>query len=114
MAKRVLEVSEETYQKIKEQLDKEDVKDISALDELVGGNYFFRAVTYHLVGKVTRKIGNIVKLEEASWIPDSGRFMQFIKNGTINECEPVGVVYLNLDSVVDFYPWVHELPKDQK
>ena len=82
--------------------------------ELVGNSYFFRTVTYHLVGKVVAQFGNMIELEDASWVADSGRFMQAIKDGKINEVEPVGRAYLNLKSVTDFFPWTHALPTEQK
>ncbi|MDI6808505.1 MAG: hypothetical protein QME66_05920 [Candidatus Eisenbacteria bacterium] len=83
--------------------------------DLIGNSYFFRTVTYHLIGKVVAQHpNNIIELADASWIADSGRFMQAIKDGVLNEVEPVGVAYLNLKSVTDFFPWVHPLPSMQK
>jgi hypothetical protein len=83
--------------------------------KLVGNAYFFRTVTYHLVGKVVAEHpNNILELDGASWVADSGRFMQAIKNGSLNEVEPVGKAYINLKSVTDFFPWVHPLPTEQK
>ncbi len=112
--KRTLEVSEETYQKIKEQLLEDEKIDISSLEELVGKNWFFRTVTYHMVGKAVKIIGKFIVLEHASWIADSGRFMNCIKDGALNEVEPVGIAFINLDTVTDFFPWKHNLPKEQK
>lgn len=111
---RTIELSEETYQKIKDQLQDEEKIDISSLDDLVGGKWFFRTVTYHMVGKVERLIGKWVKLTGASWVADSGRFMDAIKKGELEEVEPVGECFVNLDTVTDFFPWLHKLPKDQK
>ena len=111
--KRTLEVSEETYQKIKEQLGEESFKEIQSLQDMVGEKYFFRTVTYHLTGRVKRIIGSIVELENAAWIADSGRFMQAIKNGELKEVEPVGKAYININSVTDFFPWKHKLPEQQ-
>ena len=83
--------------------------------KLVGNSYFFRTVTYHLVGRVVAEhSNNIVELDQASWVADSGRFMGAIKSGTLNEVEPVGKAYINLKSVTDFFPWVHPLPTEQK
>ena len=79
-----------------------------------GKSYFFRTVTYHLVGKVKTIKDNFVHLTDAAWIADSGRFMNAIKEGKLNEVEPVGDAFLNLDSVTDAFPWVHPLPKEQK
>lgn len=80
----------------------------------IGKSYFFRTVTFHLVGQVAEIKGNWVRLEEASWIPDSGRFMQAIKDGALGEIEPVGVAFLNVDTVTDAFPWNHKLPDRQK
>ena len=111
---RTIEVSDETYGKIKEQLGEESFKNIDSLQDMVGEKYFFRTVTYHLTGRVTKIIGSIVELENAAWIADSGRFMQAIKEGILNEVEPVGKAYLNINSVTDFFPWKHKLPESQK
>lgn len=80
----------------------------------IGKAYFFRTVTYHTIGKVVKVNGNFIQLENASWIADSGRFMQAIKDGVLNEVEPVGESNINLDTVVDFFPWKHALPTVQK
>lgn len=111
---KTIEISEETYEKIKDQLLEDEHKDISELDDLIGGKFFFRTVTYHMTGLVIKRIGNILKLENAAWIADSGRFMDCIKSGELNEVEPVGYAYLNLSTVVDFFEWKHDLPKKQK
>ena len=76
--------------------------------------YFFRTVTFYLVGRVVQQENNFVELADASWVADTGRFMNAIKNGTLCEVEPVGTAFINLDSVVDFFPWVHALPDKQK
>ena len=111
---KVIKVSEETYEKIKEQLGEDEKIDISSLDDLVGKKWFFRTVTYHLMGKVVKRMGNFLQLEKASWVADSGRFMNFIKNGDLNEVEPVGTAFINMSTVTDFFPWKHDLPKNQK
>jgi len=110
---RTLEVSDETYEKIKEQLGEESFKEIQSLKDMVGEKYFFRTVTYHLTGRVKKVIGNILELENAAWIADSGRFMQAIKKGELKEVEPVGRAYINIQSVTDFFPWKHRLPEKQ-
>jgi len=67
-----------------------------------------------MTGKVKKVIGQILELEDAAWIADSGRFMQAIVDGKLNEVEPVGTAFLNLATCVDFFPWKHDLPKTQK
>ena len=109
-----IEISEETYEKIKDQLTEEESICLVNYDEMIGGKSFFRTVTYHLVGKVVGRMGDFLWLENASWVADSGRFMQAIKNGQLKEVEPVGSCGVNLKAVTDFFPWKHPLPKEQK
>lgn len=111
---KTINVSDETYLKIKDQLKSEESVDISAIEEMVGKAYFFRTVTYHLTGRVKRVIGNFLVLEDAAWVADSGRFMQAIKNGELKEVEPVGDAIINLSAVTDMFPWQHPLPDKQK
>ena len=110
---RTIEISDETFEKIKKQLGEDSYKDITSLSDMVGEKFFFRTVTYHLTGKVKKVIGSILELENAAWIADSGRFMTAIKEGKLNEVEPVGRAFININSVVDFFPWKHELPNKQ-
>ena len=111
---RTLEISEETYEKIREQLTEEEKIDISEYEDLVGESYFIRTVTYHLVGKVEKIVGKFLALKDASWVADSGRFMDAIKKGTLNEVEPVGIAFVNIEAITDFFPWKHKLPTEQK
>ena len=111
---RTIEVSEETYEMIKDQLSKDEVVNITCYDDMIGSCWFLRAVTYHLVGKVVGRMGSFLKLTDASWVADSGRFMQAIKRGKLKEVEPVGIAFINMNTVTDFFPWKHALPKEQK
>lgn len=107
-----VEVSDEQY----EAFLSEARKEINNYEDFVDGKYFFRTVTYFMVGKVKKIVGRFAYLEEASFIADTGRFSDFIKDGLqqATEVEPVGQQFVNLDTVVDFFPWIHELPKKQK
>ena len=111
---KTITISDETYESIKDQLSEDEQKEINSYEDLVGGKFFFRTVTYHLVGKVKKMVGRFAYLEDASWIADSGRFMDAIKEGKLNEVEPVGAAFVNIDTVVDFFPWKHRLPTEQK
>lgn len=86
----------------------------SGLPFEIGKSYFIRTVTYHLVGKVTAIKSGFLVLQEASWIADSGRFTQAIKNGTLSEIEPVGDAVINVSAITDAFPWWHTLPTVQK
>lgn len=54
------------------------------LAALIGTCLFIRTVTYHLIGRVTEIKDGFISLEEASWIADSGRFHNAIKEGTLS------------------------------
>ena len=107
-------MSEETFEKIKDQLLDDERQEINDLKDLIGKKFFFRTVTYHLTGKVEKVIGQIIELSDAAWIADSGRFMNAIKKGKLNEVEPVGQAFVNFNTVTDFFPWRHPLPMEQK
>ena len=111
---KTIEISEETFEKLKDQLLADGGREINNYEDLVGGKFYFRTVTYHSVGEVKKIVGRFVFLKTASWVADSGRFMNAIKDGELAEVEPVGDAFLNLDTVVDFFPWKHTLPTKQK
>ncbi|MFZ5365419.1 MAG: hypothetical protein ACOZBH_04470 [Patescibacteria group bacterium] len=112
---KTIEVSNETFELIKDQLGDDFTDD--SFDELVGKKVFMRTVTYHMLGEVKKKVGNFLLLKDASWVADSKRFSDFIKKGVQDETpeiEPVGEVMVNMDSVVDLYIWKHKLPTKQQ
>lgn len=87
---------------------------IKNLKDLVGKKVFIRTVTYHMVGKVEGIEDGFAFLSDASWVADSGRFSNAIKEGKLNEVEPVGPAIVSLSATVDMFEWTHDLPKDQK
>ena len=107
---KTVEVSDEQYSALLEEVRKE----INDYQDLVGEKWFFRTVTYHCVGEVKKIVGRFAHLKTASWIADSGKFSTAIKDGTLSEIEFVGEMFVNLDTVVDFFPWTHSLPKTTK
>lgn len=80
----------------------------------IGKSYFIRTVTLYQVGRVVAVSGQFVKLEDASWIADTGRFADALKTGNFSEIEPVGESYINLTSIIDAFPFDHKLPTSQK
>jgi hypothetical protein len=111
---KTIEISDELAEALSAELCEGGATDISALSDFVGKKLFIRTVTYHLVGKVKAVNGNLIELADASWVANSGRFMQAIKDGTLSEVEPVGTCWVNANAVTDMFPWNHVLPKDQK
>ncbi len=115
MKKRTIEISEETYELIKDQLKEEEKIEINSLDDFIGKAFFFRTVTYHIIGKVERVLSHgLLELSQATWVADSGRFMNCIKDGEINEAEPIGQHWININSCTDIAPWKHSLKIEQK
>lgn len=79
-----------------------------------GNKVFIRTVTFHHVGEVVSVEDGFVKLKDASWVADSGRFHKAIGDGELNEVEYVGAAYVNVSTIVDVFPWGHELPTESR
>lgn len=81
----------------------------------VGEKVAIRTVTHYLTGKIKAITGKFLTLSDAAWIADTGRFMDFIEKGNVNEVEPVTTdIRVNSDTIVDCYFWLHALPRTQK
>ena len=80
----------------------------------IGEKYYIRTVTHHQTGRVKAIIGKFLILEQAAWIADSGRFMNAIIDGTLDEVEPVKEAIVNTDTIIDAFIWKHNLPQEQK
>ena len=86
----------------------------------VGEAYFFRTVTYHTLGRVKKIVGDVLVLEEASWVADSGRLNEFVNDGKVYESsnceiEPIEVeMYLHTSAICDSFKWKHKLPNKVK
>jgi len=111
---KTLTISDETFDLIRDQLKEKEKYEINQLEDLVGKKVFIRTVTYHLTGKIEAIVGYFFKLSNAAWIADSGRFMNAIKNGELDEVEPVGDAMVNINSITDMFPWKFDLPLEQK
>lgn len=111
---KTIQVSDETWEKIKDQVGADESSwEVSELEHFIGKKLFIRTVTYHLTGEVDKMVGRMFHLKKAAWIADSGRFMDAIKTGKLNEVEPVGECWVNIDTIVDIFPWKHNLPTEQ-
>lgn len=114
---RKIEISDETWDKIKDVVSAEDYTEteVSDMADFIGKKLFIRTVTYHLIGKVKKQVGKFLELEGAVWVADSGRFMNALRDGDLDEVEPTTVqTWVNVDSIVDMFVWKHALPKEQK
>ena len=81
----------------------------------IGKYYFIRTVTMIDVGRLVGVTHQELVLEEASWIADTGRFMQALEKIDFNEVEPFpsGKVIIGRGSVIDAVQ-INAIPKCQK
>ena len=81
-----------------------------------GTNYLIRTVTMIDIGQLVEVTDQELVLEKASWIADTGRFNEALKNGTLNEVEPFpdGLVIVGRGSIIDACEWNHALPRTVK
>lgn len=85
------------------------------LDGYIGKNVFVRTVTHHYTGRLAEADATFMRLEDAAWIADDGRFTDALAKGSLNEVEPYpGECLLTLGAVLDVCEWLHDLPRTQK
>ena len=70
---KTLEVSSETYEKIKDQLG-EDAKEISNLDDLIGETYLFQCARYIYHGTVKSVNSTYIELKNAGVVFETGNY----------------------------------------
>jgi hypothetical protein len=83
----------------------------------VGKNVIVRTVTMIYTGRLESVTDSDLILVDCSWIPDTDRFMQFVAEGKVKECEPYpdGLpVYINRGALLDMCELRRDLPRSQK
>ena len=83
----------------------------------VGKNVIVRTVTMIYTGKLESVTDTDLVLIDCSWIPETDRFMQFVANGSVKECEPYPdglLVYINRGALLDMCELKKDLPRSQK
>lgn len=76
-----------------------------------------RTVTMIYVGRLVAVGEHELTIIDASWIPETGRWQQFILDGAVNECEPYPprqLVLIGRGSILDVTAWASDLPSAQK
>lgn len=80
----------------------------------IGKSYMIRSVTHYYVGKLAEITDEEYVLENASWVADTGRFSDCLKEGNFSELEPfVDPVYVNRGGIIDKTLWNHDLPRER-
>lgn len=83
----------------------------------VGKNVIVRTVTMIYTGRLEQVTDSDLVLVDCSWIPETDRFMQFVAEGKVKECEPYpdGLpVYINRGALLDMCELRKDLPRSQK
>ena len=81
----------------------------------IGKSYFMRTVTMSLVGELKEINSDEILLKNCSWIADTGRFHDALRDGNFDEIEPfVNDVLVNRRSLIDCTRWMFDLPSEQK
>ena len=84
---------------------------------LLGKNVIVRTITMIYTGKLVEVTPQDLILVDCSWIPETDRYMQFVAEGKVKECEPYpdGLpVYIGQGTVLDKCELRKELPRIQK
>lgn len=84
---------------------------------VIGSSYFFQTITNYFTGRLVAVWERELVIESAAWIPECGRFSNFLVTGKPENCEPYPVaarVILSRESIVSITAWVHALPSVQK
>jgi hypothetical protein len=80
----------------------------------IGMSYFIRTVTHYYTGRLIAVYENELVLEDAAWIPDTGRYSDLFKTGKPAEVEPLDEpVIIGRKSIIDCNPWKLILPQEQ-
>jgi len=83
----------------------------------IGKNVIVRTVTMIYTGKLIEVTATDLILVDCSWIPETARFMQFVENGDVKQCEPYpsGLpVFINRGALLDVCELKKDLPRSQK
>jgi|TARA_R100000093_G_C1884402_1_gene55097 hypothetical protein len=83
----------------------------------IGKAYLIRTVTHIEIG-IVKEVGDTeLVLSDCSWIADTGRYHDAIKEGVdvLDEVEPyIDDVIVGRGSIIDATVWRHDLPRSQK
>jgi hypothetical protein len=83
----------------------------------IGKNYIVRTVTMIYTGKLVDVGPQEIVLIDAAWIPETDRFMQFVADCAVKECEPYPDgrrVIIGRGALVDAVVLEKDLPRSQR
>ena len=83
----------------------------------IGKNMIVRTVTMIYTGRLEDVTETDLILVDCSWIPETDRYMDFVAEGKVKECEPYSdglKVYINRGALLDMCELRKELPRSQR
>jgi len=83
----------------------------------VGKNVIVRTITMIYTGVLEQVTETDFILRQCAWIPETGRYAEFVEKGVVNECEPYPedlIVYINRGAYLDMCELKATLPRSQK
>ena len=104
----------ESLEKAKSKIGKVSLKDSSYV---IGENYLIRTVTMIYTGKLVKVYDKELVVIDASWIPETERWSDCVKDGKFKEVEPYPdghEVILNREAILDVTKVDWKLPRRQK
>lgn len=111
---KTIEVSDETWEKIKDQVSPSEVIEVDNMRDFVGKKVFIQTATYHYTAKVVKIIGKMMEMEQAAWQAWQPRLTDFLRDGKTDEVEIIGQMWINVDWIVTIIPWKHTVDMVQK
>lgn len=99
---KTLEVSDETYDKIKSQLSNDEVIEVNGMEDLVGKKWAFQCARYIYFGKVKSVNSAFIEIDEAQIVYDTGEW----SSAEIKDAQksPKGKIFLMRQSVECIIP----------
>ena len=82
-------------------------QNFDAFKKLIGEKFYFftdESLVWHVAGQIEEVTEHFVRLSNATYIADAGRFDIFLKEGEIYEGIFIRDCYLNLNAVSNFCP----------
>lgn len=98
---RTVEISDETYEALKDQLGVENIKEVNSLDELVGDTFAFQCARYIYHGKVTNVTPTHIVLKDAAIVYDTGELTA--SQATDKQMLPQKTLFLMRQAIESFW-----------
>ena len=98
---KTIEVSDETFDKIKDQLTDGEVKEIDSLGDLIGETYLFQCARYIYHGEVKSITTDYIELKNASVVFDTGDYEN--SDASDKQKVPKNKIHVMRQSIEAFY-----------